>query len=366
MPAHTCSTSRFGQRQGGFAMIALIALIAIMSAYLVANALARTNAELANTREQRSMNALRQAKAALIAYAASEEWQQYRSGPTNFQPGALPCPDSNDSGNSAGICSAAANRIGRLPWKTLGIDDLRDASGERLWYALSANFRKLSGTTVINSDTQGQLTVIGIAPASNIVAIVFAPGEAIQGQNRDPANALAHNSPANYLEGYNAAYDTFTSTAFPSDSFNDRLLVITQADLMSVVEPVVAAMIERDVKPYLQTYLTQWGAFPFPATFAPGPGTSTTRAQSASCRLPPPPRMPGPAARVLQQPCWACRLEQGYAGPPPCSCLARLCPAGSALSSCFSLLLRSSTCRVRSVRTPVRAFRSCLAALSLG
>ena len=281
MPAHTCSTSRFGQRQGGFAMIALIALIAIMSAYLVANALARTNAELANTREQRTMNALLQAKAALIAYAASEEWQQYRSGPTNFQPGALPCPDSNDSGNSAGICSAAANRIGRLPWKTLGIDDLRDASGERLWYALSANFRKLSGTTVINSDTQGQLTVIGIAPASNIVAIVFAPGEAIQGQNRDPANALAHNSPANYLEGYNAAYDTFTSTAFPSDSFNDRLLVITQADLMSVVEPVVAAMIERDVKPYLQTYLTQWGAFPFPATFAPGPGTSTTRAQSA-------------------------------------------------------------------------------------
>src|SRR5258708_29066232 len=44
--------------------------------------------------------------------------------------------------------------IGRIPWKTLGIDDLRDASGERLWYALAHNFRKLSGTTVINSDTQ--------------------------------------------------------------------------------------------------------------------------------------------------------------------------------------------------------------------
>jgi len=296
MPAHTFGASRFSQRQGGFAMIALIVLIAIMSSYLIANALSRTNAEMASSREQRSMNALRQAKAALIAYAASEEWQQYRSGPTNFQPGALPCPDSDDSGNSAGICSGAVNRIGRLPWKTLGIDDLRDASGERLWYALSANFRKLSGTTVINSDTQGQLTVIGTAPANNIVAIVFAPGEAIQGQNRDPANAVAHNSPANYLEGYNASYDTFTSTAFPSDTFNDRLVVITQADLMSVVEPVVAAMIERDIKPYINTYFTQWSRFPFPVQFndptiadpavnpvSPnnvGPGTSGDRPQN--------------------------------------------------------------------------------------
>jgi type II secretory pathway pseudopilin PulG len=279
MPAHTCSTSRFGQRQGGFAMIALIVLIAIMSAYLVTNALSRTNAELASSREQRSMNALRQAKAALIAYAASEEWQQYRSGPTNFQPGALPCPDNNDTGTSSGICSNAASRVGRLPWATIGSDDLRDASGERLWYAVSSNFYKKTAN-VINSDTQGLLTVTGTAPASNIVAIVFAPGTPVLGQDR---SGSGHNNLAAYLEGFTAGANdyTFTTNALPTDTFNDRLLVITQGDLMSVVEPVVAARIERDVKPYLRTYRTQWGAFPFPAAFAPGPGTSATRAQSA-------------------------------------------------------------------------------------
>ena len=263
-----------GQR--GFAIIAILLLLALMSAYLIANGLSRTSAELSNERERHSMDALRQAKAALIAYAASDQWQQYKSCgtlpvPCSFQPGALLCPDTDDDGDSQGICSGAVNRIGRLPWKTLGIDDLRDASGERLWYALSSNFRKLPGTTVINSDTQGQLTVIGAAPASQVVAIVFAPGVALQGQIRDPANAIAHNDPASYLEGFNAGYDTFTTTALPSDTFNDRLIVITQADLMSVVEPVVAARIERDVKPLLQDYFSKWGAYPYPVLFAAPP-----------------------------------------------------------------------------------------------
>ena len=105
------------------------------------------------------MRALRQAKAALIAYAANEQWQTYK-GQSTDQPGALPCPDivhdgtEAEEGDSDCVGSTANNMIGRIPWKTLGIDDLRDASGERLWYALAHNFRKLSPTTVINSDTQ--------------------------------------------------------------------------------------------------------------------------------------------------------------------------------------------------------------------
>jgi len=281
--------------QRGFALIALLALAALISAFLIASALNLTSAGISNEREDRSMSALRKAKAALVAYAASEQWQLYKALPAlppvaYFQPGALPCPDRDDDGDADCIGSNTASMIGRLPFKTLGIDDLRDASGERLWYALSHNFRKMqctstvyppspSGCTMINSDTLGQLTVTGTAPASNVVAVLFAPGAALLTQNRpsDPTNP-AHNSPSNYLEGFNVGDPVnyvFTSNALPSDTFNDRVLVITQADLMAAVEPVVAARVERDIRPLIQDYFTKWGRYPFAAPFdisGAGPG----------------------------------------------------------------------------------------------
>ncbi|HKC54217.1 MAG TPA: hypothetical protein VKC33_06210 [Burkholderiales bacterium] len=289
--------------QRGFALIALLALAALISAFLIASALNLTSAGNSKEREDRSMSALRQAKAALITYAASEQWQLYK-GQVTDQPGALPCPDINhdgtesDEGNSDCVglgISSTTNLIGRIPWKTLGVDDLRDASGERIWYALSFNFRKLSGTTVINSDTQPcdtpacnageiQLTVTGTAPASNVVAIVFAPGPALDLrqtggplQNR-PADHTdpAYKDPINYLENFSLGdvtgrHYSFTTNAIPVDTFNDRLLVITQADLMAAVEPVVAARIERDVKPLLTDYFNKWGAYPFAVPFASPP-----------------------------------------------------------------------------------------------
>jgi len=265
--------------QRGFAMIALLALAALIASFLIVSGLNLTSAGNSNDREDRSMRALRQAKAALIAYAANEQWQKYKGQETD-QPGALPCPDILlDNGNAdcvgAGI-SSTSSLVGRLPWQSMGIEDLRDASGERLWYALSYNFRKNFGTTAINSDTPGQLSVTGTAPASNVVAVLFAPGAALLTQNRpsDPTDP-AHNSPSNYLEGFNLSDPVnyvFTSNALPSDTFNDRVLVITQAELMAVVEPVVAARIERDVKPLLLTeYFGKWGAFPFAVPFGAPP-----------------------------------------------------------------------------------------------
>ena len=284
---------RVSSVQRGFALIALLALAALISAFLIASALNLTSAGISNEREDRSMGALRKAKAALIAHAASEQWQLYKSLPTlppaaYFQPGALPCPDlDNDGDADCAMGSSLLSMIGRVPYKTMGIDDLRDASGERIWYALSHDFRKNqcpgTGCTTINSDTLGQLTVTGTAPATQVVAIVFAPGapldlRAVGGplQNR----IAGPNDPTNYLENFNpgdSIHFTFTSTGLATDTSNDRLLVITQADLMAAVEPVVAARIERDIKPLLQNYFTKWGAYPFAAPFnGPDPG----RAQS--------------------------------------------------------------------------------------
>ena len=263
--------------QRGFALIALLSLAALFAAFLIASALNFTSAGNTNEREDRSMSALRKAKAALIAYAASEQWQAYKFQTTN-QPGGLPCPDNNDTGVSPGICPAAADRVGRLPWATIGSEDLRDASGERLWYAVSSNFYK-NAANIINSDTPGLLTVTGAAPASNVVAVVIAPGEALSGQD----HIAQHNNPAAYLEGVTASTPdyVFSSVAIPSGTANDRLLVITQADLMAAVEPVVAARIERDVKPLLQDYFGKWGAYPFAAPFvAPPAGQSAYQGAS--------------------------------------------------------------------------------------
>jgi hypothetical protein len=265
--------------QGGFALIAVLALAAMIAAFLIAIGINRSQAELANTREDRSMSALKQAKAALIAYAASEQWQAYKGQTTN-QPGGLPCPDTGpdntpaNTGVSSGICPSAASRVGRLPFATIGSDDLKDASGERLWYAVSSNFYKNIALNVINSDTPGLLIVQGSAPASNVVAIVFAPGPAIRDtttgllQDRRGAN---YNRTASYLEKYTAVGNdyTFWSDTGQSDTFNDRLLVITQADLMAAVEPVVAARIQRDVVPQMNAYFAGWNAYPFATPFNP-------------------------------------------------------------------------------------------------
>jgi hypothetical protein len=188
----------------------------------------------------------------------------------------------NDDGSSGiGTCSNVLERIGRLPWATIGAQDLRDASGERLWYAVSSNFRKFSGTTVINSDTPGLLTVTGTAPANNVVAVIIAPGDSLSGQDRQ----LQHNNYLAYLEGVTldspaAGDSTFNTVGLPTAAANDRLIAITQAELMAAVEPVVAARIERDIKPYItgsykpndfSTPSSWWtGGYPFAAPFVSG------------------------------------------------------------------------------------------------
>jgi type II secretory pathway pseudopilin PulG len=274
--------------QRGFALIAILALAALISAFLIASALNRSATDVSNERNQRTMDALRQAKNALIAYAANEQWQYYKNPPPPppsntgyFQPGALASPDMDNDGDADFVWgSNAASQLGRLPFKTLGIDDLRDASGERIWYALSHDFRKLQcsggatppNCTIINSDTQGQLTVIGSTPATQVVAVLIAPGAAFAGQNR-PSNTAS-----DYIEGSNladAVNYVFTSQTVPSSTFNDRVLVITQAELMAAVEPIVAARIQRDIAPLAQTYLTKWGAYPFAMPFASPPASNT-------------------------------------------------------------------------------------------
>ena len=101
--------------------------------------------------------------------------------------------------------------------------------------------RDSPGAGTLNSDTPGQLTVTGTQPATDVVAIIFAPGEPLPTQNR----VASPNTVASWLEGENANGDVTFDAAAPSSTFNDRLLVITRDMLMPAVEQRVARQARR-------------------------------------------------------------------------------------------------------------------------
>lgn len=274
---------RMPRRQHGLVLVVMAIMMVLGATYLAISQLDPVGRRLDQDRV--SLAALKEAKEALIGYAvnATETFMSQEIP----HPGGLPCPDTNDDGVAETTCTTANSRVGRLPWKTLGASDLRDARGERLWYALSDNFRNASGV-VINSDTAGTLTVKNgsIDQATNAVAVLFAPGNAIQGQSRSTSE---QNLVQMYLEGRNnyaadasATNDDVFETADNSSTLNDKLAVLTVADLMGPVEASVASRLQSLAKIYIYnptnpasstTYFGKWNVFPFPATFA-NPGTS--------------------------------------------------------------------------------------------
>ncbi len=261
--------SRFRKRTStrGFALIALLALLIAGAMYFIVSRLDASS--VARKREETTGQALAEAKAALVAYAVSVDL----SGPK--RPGDLPCPDQNNDGVAETSCGSAGGsnqgqRLGRLPWRTLGLSELMDDSGERLWYAVSNNFKNNTRRTPLNSDTTGTITIRDSAgnllfdasatPSTGVVAVIIAPGGPIQRQDgllqdRSAANL---NNPLHYLDNIasddNADFDeivTKTNGFFagpardPADPgqliANDRIIFITRNEIMAAIEKRVAA-----------------------------------------------------------------------------------------------------------------------------
>ncbi|HSD41986.1 MAG TPA: hypothetical protein VLD36_08965 [Burkholderiales bacterium] len=293
-----CAPARL--RESGFFALLLVLLIFMIAASVLLGDLVRASASRTE-RDNDTVAVLMQAKQALIARAALDI----------NRPGSLPCPARDTSGvapavtgipgdpcnPSIGSATIGANRnflVGRLPWSTLRLPELRDKDNEPLWYAISDAFRDVDANR-INSNTQGGLKVFGSAPADKVVAIIFAPGAALPWQNRDPSSAAALNNVANYLEGRNdytldpGGENNFEFDALPrSATFNDILAVITQQELMDAVENAVAGRIEKELKPWLARYYADWGVYPFAAPFDPtlssvgqgsSPGPELTKGQ---------------------------------------------------------------------------------------
>ena len=229
--------------QNGYVMLTLIAILGV--AALTVFVTSRNATAIQNDQARKTNSALAVAKQALIASAASNI----------THPGALPCPDTDNDGLANPIAGGCSATVGRLPWRTLGLPDLRDAAGERLWYVVSGNFQDFPANQ-INSGVVGQITVSGTINASNVVAVLFAPGSAIGAQTRQAANA---NSIAAYLESY--AVGGITAHAQDS-THNDELSVITPADVFSVVEKRIAQEVQHALKNYYDLSANQ---FPYPA-----------------------------------------------------------------------------------------------------
>jgi hypothetical protein len=281
------------RRQRGAILLIMLVIMVIGALALFVSSLNSSNPQISRNKE--TADALAKAKEALIARAVADL----------TSPGSLPCPDADGDG-SADLFSGnqCPYYIGKLPWKTLGLPDLRDGSGEELWYAVSPNFRDFASANPINSDTQGTLNITGTTTASNVIAIVFSAGNVLSGQDRSSTPAActttgtsiaANLCATNYLEGSNANLSTAATpntayqTAASSSTFNDQMIYITHEQLFAPVEIRIA----REAKKCLDDYAavdgskypwaadatgitTQFGWFPDTPNTDTSPGGSVT------------------------------------------------------------------------------------------
>ncbi|HEX3061317.1 MAG TPA: hypothetical protein VHP55_01555 [Usitatibacter sp.] len=197
---------RSPSRQRG--ALLLLALVLALAAIACVVAMDLAAAAGSARRERVSEAALTQARDALIAYAVDR--------PINavVGPGYLPCPDLDNDGWAEPTCGSLSGdtgqeqRLGRLPWKTLGLPDLRDGYGERLWYAVSSKYKGLlncgASHGCLDMSPDAALGTITVRDASGVVlhdgtvaesyranqggaiAVVFAPGAPVSRADGTP------------------------------------------------------------------------------------------------------------------------------------------------------------------------------------
>jgi len=273
--------------QRGAALLILLLIVLLATTYSFVNSLSTTH--LGTERQKKTDEALAQAKDALIAWSVLQG--DIGTG-TNPRPGTLPCPDTTNSGSQTGSCSAlGGTTIGRLPWKTLGIDDLRDADGERLWYVLSDNFRRPGlNNRAINSDTQGSLQLYAadgitlLTPTGEeLAAIIFSAGTPLAGQDRGAAPNIATNYLDSALTRNNASPGgPFISGPIKNTSddtiLNDRVLTIRAQELIKAVERRALKEAQNSLAAYA---FANGGKYPNPAK-PNGPNCATTISNVAS------------------------------------------------------------------------------------
>jgi hypothetical protein len=286
---------RPGHNRGAALLIMLLAMVLAFGAVLIGS-LAANDPEI--ERQRRSFEALAQAKQALIAWSVVQgdvqPTTETEGGVKKFthrRPGPLPCPDDNyfgsaDSGYSSGSCSTSGGTsLSRLPWKSLGVDRLRDAHGEVLWYAISDNFRNnLSYNHIaINSDTKGTLRLYAadgntlLTPdGEELAAVIIAPGPPLPGQDRSNSSKGDSQKPSKlvseYLEAFNGKNNASVAGPFIAGPIRDSSghLIVNDLVIGLTVRELVSGLERRaldEAQGALKKYADEHEHYPNPAPF---------------------------------------------------------------------------------------------------
>lgn len=212
-----------GQR--GAALFILLLLILVGAGTVFVSRLKSADVDLNSQRK--TATALAEAKQALLGESVHDNF----AVPPKLNPGRLLCADEDNSGTAPGsVCTNPY--IGRIPWKTLGLVDVREGAGERLWYVVDNAFR--SNGNPMNTTIWPTLTLNG----RPVVAVIFAPGVALSMLHQDRATSGSPNPSliyTNYLESFSASPSPAVATAPVSATFNDRLIGITPEELFTGV-----------------------------------------------------------------------------------------------------------------------------------
>ncbi|MDR1934265.1 MAG: hypothetical protein LBS49_01490, partial [Candidatus Accumulibacter sp.] len=260
--------------QGAALLVMLLVMVLAFGSVLLTS-LAGNNPE--TERRRRTLETLAQAKQALIAWAVL---QGDTGTDSHHRPGTLPCPDRNffgeaASGNASGSCSSGGETsIGRLPWKSLGMEKLRDAHGEPLWYAVSDSFRNPNlNSQAINSDSKGTLLLYAadgtlLTPAGEeLAAVIFAPGPPLPGQDR---KIPPDNTASDYLDVFAGKNNARAAGPFVQGPVKDGSghLAVNDFVIGVSVRELVAALEKRalnQAQKALKEYFADNGNYPHPA-----------------------------------------------------------------------------------------------------
>lgn len=242
------------KKQDGITLLVVVIALAItISVYYFSSI---SIVEIETDKIKKTQSALKQAKQALLAYAAvrAELTPAMVSSTQPGRYGFLPCPANISATNnigdgiSVGNCNTAKkNSVGWFPWRSLKMQPLRDGNGDCLYYALSSSYKASPDAGMLNEDSYGMLQVVdgnGNAEPSasvddQVVAIVFSVGHVINGQTRS------------FLAGTSCGYDDSNNSSQP-EAFLDSLDVAPGAPIDVVdnsdVDTITDDSVDRFVK----------------------------------------------------------------------------------------------------------------------
>jgi hypothetical protein len=256
MPAHVARSM-----QTGVAIWVVLLLLSGMGGWM----LYATQGAYATRQRmmQKTIASLALAQQALLSYAQ----QALATTPCELncpRPGDLPCPDRNNDGIAETSCSNTA-RMGRLPWKTLGVGDIRDGSGERLWYAVSERYKNNPRLRPLNLDTAGTWSVVSsegvvwdATQGSGVVAVLIAPMQPLVRedgwlqQRLETTTEIARhyldiNSTADNANPQEGTPRGFVRAA-ATIHFNDVVWPITASQMHQVMQKQVLAEVKRSLR----------------------------------------------------------------------------------------------------------------------